>query len=96
MGLCLAGLKMTGFGAFFALPAATAHNTPGGRWREKMENYAVPLTALLKKGLYIAGNILAALWIAAVTAFFLVRFSTAFYRENTPAIQQLLDLLLNR
>ena len=36
-----------------------------------------PQADLLKKGLYIAGNILAALWIAAATTFFLVRFSTA-------------------
>lgn len=52
-----------------------------------------PPADLLKKGIYIAGNILAALWIAAATTFFLVRFSTAFYRDNTPAIQRLLDQL---
>jgi hypothetical protein len=55
-----------------------------------------PPADLLRKGLYIACNILAALWIGAATTFFLVRFSTAFYRENTAAIQHLLDLLLRR
>jgi len=55
-----------------------------------------PPVTLLKKGLYIAGNILAALWIAGGTAFFLVRFSTTFYRENSGAIHDLLDVLLQR
>jgi hypothetical protein len=55
-----------------------------------------PPVDLLKKGIYIAGNVLAGLWIAAATTFFLVRFSTAFYSENTGAIQRLFDLLFQR
>ena len=61
-----------------------------------MPHDAVPLASLLKKGLYIAANMLAALWIAGGTAFFLVRFSTTVYRENSGAIHDLLDVLLNR
>lgn len=55
-----------------------------------------PPADLLKKGLCIGGNIVAALWIAGGAAFFLVRFSIAFYRENSGAIDNLLDQLLHR
>ena len=61
-----------------------------------MADEYVPPAAVVKNGLRIAGNILAALWIGGGTAFFLLRFSTAFYRENTPAIEHLLDVLFQR
>lgn len=61
-----------------------------------MADDAVPVAGLIKKGLCIAGNLLAGLWIVGGTAFFLLRFSTAFYRDNTPAIRDLLDALFNR
>lgn len=45
-----------------------------------------------KRAVYVAANVLAAIWIAAGTLFFIARFWAAFYHGNKVAI----DGFLNR
>lgn len=46
-----------------------------------------------RSALKLAGNTLAAIWIIFATAFFLVRFTSVFYRANQDAIQGFFERL---